>query len=746
MQSPHTLSLRHKHIVLRAAVGLALGFCVLLLCLLRVPLMLQADRHIYDLFLRWSAGGVPAAAPAIVDIDEASLMQYGQWPWPRHLLATLTKKLTEAGAAAIGFDILFAETDRTSPLHLRQSLREHFGVDVTVSGLPDYLHDNDALFAHVLRQSPSVLGIFLRFGTIHNSTELNTALPVSEGVVERMPVNAPPAREKIFAAHEATLPLPVLRDTAPVGIINVAPDADGIVRAVPLLGLWQGRVLPSLPVRVLMRGLGIRTLILEGNADGLAAVRMGAYTVPVTPQGLFLTPFRGGRRTYPYFSAMDILQDRIPKEELQGRLLFVGTSAAGLLDIRASPLDAILPGVEIHAAVLDSILSKRALIHPAWAPGAQVLAITAACIIVTLLLSLAAPVVYLPITGILLAGSVGGAWQLFVQGYFFSPLYSIVCVLTLAVGILIIRFWQETSQRRRLRQSFMRYVAPDMVDRIVERGEAVLSGEEREATLMFTDIRGFTSLSEKLTPDQVVAMLNRYFTPMTAIIRKSGGTVDKFIGDAIMAFWNAPLDVPQHEFHAVQCALHMQAALKALNNDLQAELGLTLRMGVGVHTGKVYVGNMGSAELLDYTCIGDTVNLASRLEGQCSVYGVEIILSEATAHRVAHCHNIQELDAPVCIHLDDIRVKGKATPVGIYTALAPADYAATAQEWQQYAAARSLYVDGNFTHAAAAFEALLAAQPHSTLYALYAQRCQTLCTPAAEPLPAWDGVWTMQTK
>ena len=765
------LSQEQRNIRLRLVMGLCITLCMTLLYVLRPLALVQVDRHIYDIFLqreatRNAAAGIrPSPTPAVVDLDEDSLARYGQWPWPRHLLARLIKVLTESGAAAIGLDMLLAEEDRTSPRILQQSLRNSFGVEVDFHGLPPELEDNDALLAGIMAQAPVVTGFFLHFNPAA-STELPEDLPALRGVVEQTPPGGRPPRDLVLQAYGATLPLQTLRDAAPLGSINVAPDPDGIVRAVPLVTQTPGRLHLSLGLRALMRGLGVSTLLLRGGPDGLQELVLGPYRVPVSPEGLMHVPFRGPRHTYPYFSAADVLDGKVPPEELQGRVLIVGTSAPGLLDIRATPLDPVYPGVEVHAAAIDAILSGNFLQVPAWSPGAQVMGIMVVGLAATAAFALASPLVYLPLTLGMTAATVWVSWSIFARGFFFTPQYVLLTIVLLTTSLLAVRFWQESRQRRLLRQAFSRYVAPDLVDRISDRDGDILAGEKRRVSLMFTDIRSFTSISEKLAPEQVVHMLNRYFTPMTALIRASSGTVDKFIGDAIMAFWNAPLDVPRHERQAVLCALNMHDALNSLNEELHAQMGIRLHMGVGIHTGDVYVGNMGSAELLDYTCIGDTVNLASRLEGMCPVYGVEAVVSgdcvasccgeeptasstpgrgrKEDARRMAVWGSDTAATADIVfLPLDSVKVKGKDRPVHIYTPLTAREAAQRETELIALAAARALYTAGDFSAARKAFATLGAAHPQCQIHAEYARRCAALHT---NPPAQWDGVWTFSKK
>ena len=358
----------------------------------------------------------------------------------------------------------------------------------------------------------------------------------------------------------------------------------------------------------------------------------------------------------------------------------------------------------------------------------------------TLAFSLASASVYLPLFALMLVSIYVVCTYFFQHGMFLSPAYAVLQTLLFLVCILGVRFWQEYQQRRLLRRAFTRYVTPEMVDRITDRGDAVLSGEEREVTMLFTDIRGFTSISEQLSPQNVVDLLNRYFTPMTAIITAHNGTVDKFIGDAIMAFWNAPLDVPNHPLQAVRAGMEMQHALVEVNKALRKDMDTTIRMGIGVHTGNVFVGNMGTRELMDYTCVGDTVNLTSRIEDQCPVYGESFLVSADAATR---CERITENapetpDSSKFLRIDAIQVKGKTKPVEICLPMPLREYKTREEELSCFEAARRLYINGDFTKAACLFARLQEQYTSSILYALFLNRTRAL---ERTPPPQWDGVW-----
>lgn len=727
---------KHTQTWLFIITGMSITLIMLVLYVCQPSILVGLDSKSYDIFLRNQAGGIPSPVPAIIDIDEKSLAAYGQWPWPRYRVAQLIEKLTQHGAAAIGLDILFAEPDGSSPALLKENLKKSFDIDLTFNGLPPLLEDNDILLAQALEQSPSVLGLFLSFdGQAMDSGQL----PPPTGLVEQVPEGAAPPRQHLLTSSGIILPVPALRTMAKQGFINVLPDEDGLIRSAPLVLQVatgkQERVYASLALRAIMQALGTTTMTLKSNADGLESIRVGRTLIPVSPQGFFHVPFRGGQGTYRYISVVDVLEDRVDPRELAGRILFVGTSAAGLLDIRATPLDAIYPGVEVHASIVDAILTGRSISIPPWTTGAQLVAILLTGILCCVAFGLLKPMVYLPVALGLTTGAVLGAQTIFQAGVYLTPVYVVLTVIAEGVALLSLRFWQSDRQKRQLHRAFNRYVSPEVVSRIARHEGNILAGEVREVSLLFTDVRGFTNLSEKLQPEQVVALLNRYLTPMTALIRASGGTVDKFIGDAIMAFWNAPLDVENHPAKTVRTLLDMHKSLKQLNVSLQKDFGFSLAMGGGIHTGTVHVGNMGSEELLDYTCIGDNVNLAARLESLCSKYGVGVVMSDVTAARCG--------DAFILHKLDNIRVKGKQQPVTIFTAMEAEEWEERREELDSYDTARAIYEQGDFTTAMGAFSLLEQRYPDVKLYKLYLERCTLL---QATPPETWDGVWTFDSK
>ena len=707
--------------------------CVFGLYLAQPALLKQLERGIYDLLLHTRAGGEPSPVPVLVDIDEKSISELGQWPWPRYQMARLIEELTLDGAAAIGLDILLAEPDRSSPLRVKEHLERDLGARLDYQIEPKILEDNDLLLAEVIKQCPVVLGAYLYFNpgeTVHADPPirpLGLAWHGSSGAVDPLSF--------VSKARGMSLPMPMFYKAAPVGSINSIVEDDSIIRTVPVLVNTPDGPVTSLAMRALMVAQRKSALYLRATGFGLDSLVFKPHTLPLTPQGNLAVAWRGPRHTYPYYSAADVLAQRLPPGTFKDKIIFVGSSAPGLLDMRAMPFDSFYPGMEAHAAVVDTILSGRAISFPPWGVFAQAVGIVLSAIFCSAFFGLARPALYVPAGAALVSCVLGAAYWLFQRGIYVSPLYTLLTIVLSAGGILCLRFWMEEHKKRVLQRAFGRYVAPEVVSRILSRGGDVLAGEKREVTILFTDIRGFTTLSEKLAPEQVVEILNRYFTPMTALIRQNQGTLDKFIGDALMAFWNAPLDIPDHPKLAVGTALAVQENLHSLNDELERDFGVRLAMGAGLHTGDVFVGNMGSEDLLDYTIIGDNVNLTSRLEGLTGAYGVPTLVSGA----------VREIcgEAFAFTLIDTVTVKGKSLPVDIYEPMRHEVHAGREAELILFAEARELYCAGDFAAAGAAFGRLAASFPQRKLYAVYQDRALEL---AAEPPQDWTGIWALTKK
>lgn len=685
--------------------GIFLSCFILVLFILQPVLLKQVDLKVYDLFLVQKKDRYINPAIAIVDIDEKSLQEIGQWPWPRYNLARLIDTLNGMGAASIGLDILLAEEDRTSPDLLKQYLKRDLGVKIDFLDLPDNLKNNDMLLAKTLEGKSVVLGSKFLFSDDASSPD---PLPKSPSVIAITPPGAMEPTASILEAKGITLPLECFLEAADIGPIDVSTDVDGLVRRVPLLIKLKDKVYPNIALRTLMSGAGINNLTIKGGEFGLESIHLADLTIPVSPDGSIYVQYKGPGFSYSYYSASDILNDKISAEDVAGRIVFVGSSAIGLMDIRATPLDSFYPGVEVHAATVDSILSSSFVSIPPWTPAAQALAIFLVGISASLFFGLSRPVIYLSFAVVLQAGIIFVSKDFFDQGIFLSPLYASISLLLAALSFVFLRFWLSERQKKLVQETFGQYVAPEIVAQILEKTDTLFEGEKKEVTVMFTDVRNFTGLSERLRPDEVVALLNRYFTPITALIRNNSGTLDKFIGDALMAFWNAPIDVPKHADKAVETSLRIQENMYPLNKVLKKDFNLELEMGIGLHTGEVFVGNMGSEDLLDYTIIGDNVNIASRLEALCPVYGAKVIASKDVKDIVG--------EEFYYIPLDRLTVKGRSVPIEIFEPIRMASYTDREKEINRYLEATSAFKSGKDKDCFRILQELIKDYPNVLLY------------------------------
>jgi adenylate cyclase len=699
------------------------------------------EYKLYDAVFQKTYSENRSDAVAVVDIDEYSLDRFGQWPWPRYRVALLLQKIHMAGASAVGVDILFAEPDGTSPLVLQQSLKKDLHLDVSFSGLPQGLMDNDRLLANILQQGSFVLGYSFIFDP--RSSEKKKMFPPDLKAVEIKSPGAGPASSYLFQARNLIPPLPVLlQQGTPAGFMNTVTDPDGVLRRTPLLIAMDQTVYPQLALSTLLTAFRdqIPDPIIRTTRGGIESIKIGNTVVPLQSNGSMLINYRGPSRTFPYLSAGKILEDKINSSELKGKIVFLGTSAAGLKDIRISPLDQVFPGVEVHATIVDNILTNDVIHRPDWIPGLEFLCILFWGLATTFLIGWAGAGFTLPVT-VLLGVSVwyGSVWALGHLNIWISHFFPML-VLLLNFSILNMqKFWISEKRKKFFRSAFSKYVSKSVVDQLAENPEKLsLDGEEKQISILFSDIRGFTALSERLSPTQVTMLLHDYFTPVTQIIIDNQGTHDKFLGDAVMCFWNAPLDVVQHERLAVKAALEIIALLPDLNKGFEDKFGVRLDIGIGLHSGLCRVGNMGSDNIFDYTIIGDNVNLASRLEGLTKFYGVQLVVSETMLNADAKDLLIQELDM--------VRVKGKNKPVRIFTVYpsSDGDPGQRKKEIQTYTKGLNHYRDRSFDKADKIFAELVSHYPDRKIYAIYQERCAVFIK--NPPDDAWDGVFSHTSK
>ncbi len=657
----------------------------------------------------------------IVDIDEASLAEYGQWPWPRTVLARLVQKLTEQGAAVIAFDVIFAEPDRSSIERVLRTLpddEQRREMERLAAKFPD----NDEVFAAAIAAAPVVTGFsFDRkgrsqpprrfFGVAHSSGETD-ARNVSELIAQFIPRQA-----------GAVKTIDVL-EAAAKGNGSVTPDRSSVVRRVPMLFRLAGQreedLYPSLSLETLRVVQGASTYLVRwsgaqafrsfGARTGVAEIRVGNVAVETDSRGRAVL-YDSGHRPSRYVSARDVLNGTVAADKIEANIVFVGTSAVGLQDVRATPTEEAMPGVEVHAQIVEQVLSGTTLHRPEWADGAEFLYLAGIGLLFVLLL----PRLPAGRMALVAAGLVGIAvlvpWLAFDRAQLLiDPIYPPATLAAIYVSGSALSFMQTERERRHIRGAFALYLSPDQVD-VVARNPAALQlgGQQVEITVMFTDVRGFTTISEQFDPAGLTRFMNRFLTPMTDLVQSRRGTIDKYMGDAIMAFWNAPLAVERHAARACEAALAMQASLVTLNAQWKAEAEaegrrhIPVAIGIGVNTGLATVGNFGSEQRLTYTCLGDEVNLASRLEGQCKIYAVGIVIGENTRSAVADFATLE---------IDLIVVKGKTEPVRMYALLGDAAMAgrgAYRELVERQAAFLALYRGAAFAEALPALDACVAA-------------------------------------
>ena len=687
---------------------------------------------------RQSASDLPIR---IVDIDDRSLKRIGQWPWPRGIIAELVDKLREAGASVVVFDVIFAEPDRTSPKLLLPLLTD-MGVDGgEAKQLLSKMADPDQRLAEAISQLPVVVSFALTetTGTGNPTVKAGFSLAAAAGWDPLLYVTS-------FSDAVAALPM-LQKAAAGNGFDNEIPDKwDGVVRHVPLLLRLGDKPVPSLVAEALRLGVGASTYIAKGAGangqqsfgenTGLNSLKIGPLVVPTDATGTVWAPFAPSDPNR-YISAVDILSGKFDPAKIADNIVLIGASYAGLNDLHATPVDPKMPGVEIHAQLIEQILQGDFLDRPDWVGGAEIMF----ALLIGIALILAIPrfgaLPSAAIGGVAVIAAAAASWFAFRDAkLLLDPVYPIA-VIGIVYLLATILSYRSTEQRQReIRQAFSRYMSPYMVEELAKHPEKlVLGGEIKRLTIMFCDIRGFTTLSEGLTAAELGQLINNFLTPMTEIIMANKGTIDKYIGDCIMAFWNAPLDDPDHAKHAVAAAQAMRKKLIELNEGWKAQGKREIHIGIGIITGECCVGNFGSEQRFDYSLLGDPVNLSSRLESLTKQYCVDFIIGEDTADL---------LDEPNLIELDLVAVKGKSRAVRIYTL--PPHPVETEQYLARHAALLEAYRRRDWEGALALLEdSVLAGEPDmAPFYELFRERIEQL---QVESLPEdWDGVYVAHEK
>lgn len=676
----------------------------------------------------------------IIDIDEKSLAELGQWPWARSTLATVLQNVAQAGGIAIAFDIVFSEPDRLSPDQYGRSVT---GLSDTLKKELAALPSTDRIMSDAMRRIRVVVGQAGGVDFVETDRPAQSQTPVA--------LLGPDPTDFMFEYPRLLRNIPILEDAAAgKGLFSIYPDPDSIVRRAALTAVADGRIQPALSVELLRVATGQNAFAVKSNDAGISGLVVGGVEVPTDRNGriwVHYTPSNANR----YVSASDIVSGNFDVAKIQNHLLLMGPSATGLLDLKATPLDPTMPGVEVHAQILENILSQSFLTRPNYALGAELIATTVLSLLTILLVPILGALPVLAFGFVLAASWVAGSWYMFSsEKLLLDAGYPLFASLSVFLLLVFINYRREEIQRQEIRSAFGQYLAPDYVEQIAKNPESLtLGGERRNMTILFSDVRNFTRISESFAdnPQGLTTLMNRFLTPLSNGIMEKRGTIDKYMGDAVMAFWNAPLDDDKQEFHACQAALVMVERMRAINRERRLEADavgtefFALNVGIGINTGDCVVGNMGSEFRFDYSVLGDAVNLASRLEGQTKAYGVTTLIGNNTARTVKDTLAICEVDL--------IRVKGKQEPERIFTLLGDETYANSnafqqlrssfehmleayrGQDWDKAKSlCRELIEQGNsdFTNLAETF----------------LERIERFSK--EPPPPDWDGVYVAETK
>lgn len=711
-----------------------------------IDLLTRLDAIIYDTKLRLTLPHDVDERVVIVNIDEKSLAELGRWPWSRDRLADLLTKVFERyGAVLLGMDVVFAEADESSGLRVLEELAHgplHSDKQFasTLADLRPEL-DFDRRFAQAIRRYPVILAFNFA----------NTGKGSATGVLP-----PPQLAADVLRGHNVRLTnwnsfsgnRPEFQRAAlGAGYNNGLPDIDGVSRRVPLVAEHEGKYYPALSLAMVAAAIGNprpRLVFQAGSGlsgagyEAIEAIEMdtsrGTLSIPVDNDASALIPYRGAQGSFRYYSAADVLAERAPEGALRGKIVILGTTAQGLLDLRSTPVDEAYPGVEIHANLVSGILAGRLKSSPSYLVGAEVTLIVLVGLAMLFWLPNYSPLTATLGFAALLAIVVEMNVALWEYANLVLPLASVLLLTVLLYGLnMSFGYFFESHAKRRLAVLFGQYVPPELVKEMSQNPDQYdMEGRSAELTVLFADIRGFTAISETLSPQILARMMNEYFSAMTAVIRENRGTLDKYVGDAIMAFWGAPVVDPLHVHYALVTALEMQRKLAEVNADFEPRGLPKLAIGIGINTGVMTVGDMGSRERKAYTVLGDAVNLGNRLEALTAYYGVGIILGEATQMLASDI---------VCRELDRVRVKGRVGSVAIYEPVAWAQDIADADraELALWHEALAQYRERNWSAAEANLEQLAARTPDRRLYSLYLERVRKL-REQPPPLP-WDGVW-----
>ncbi len=739
----------------RIAIGMAIVVLFLMhaIHVFRVPLLDNLEAIVYDTRLRLTMPRTVDPRVVILDIDEKSLQERekggeGRWPWSRDRLALLLDKLFDTyGIAVVGFDVVFAERDESSGIRVLEQLGQNQLKGVTqFHSVLDQVRpqlEYDDIFARKMKGRAVVLGhVFLSDAPEYASKKGMLPSPVlAAGAFGQRKVGV-----TAWSGYTANLEQ-LQRAAASAGHINPLPDLDGITRRVPMLIEYDKAYYEPLSLAMVRAVIGqppvVPVVSEDGgstNYSGLEWIRTGPFQIPVDDQAAALVPYRGAKGSFRYFSLVDVLNEKVPVGALRGKIVLVGTTAPGLLDLRATPVDPVYPGVEIHANLIAGILDGNIKQRPPYIVGAEFVLLLLAGVALSLLLPLLTPFKSMLVTAFVLVFVIGSNLAVFQAGNIVLPLASgmllifVLFTFNMAYGFLV-----EARGTRLITGLFGQYVPPELVEEMARNPEQFnMQPRAEELSVLFADVRGFTTISESLSPEDLSAYINDYLTTMSLVIREGHrGTLDKYIGDAIMAFWGAPMADPNHAQHAVNAALDMMKQSAVLNRRFTEKGWPPFAIGIGINSGLMRVGDMGSQIRKAYTVMGDAVNLGSRLEGITKQYGAAILIGESTKERISGIV-LQEIDL--------VQVKGKDEPVAIYEPLGREGEVEQSRldELKLWTQALRYYRAQEWDKAELQLINLKKVAPNAHLYDVFLERVAVFR--ADPPGPEWNGVHKFDTK
>ncbi|PCJ89182.1 MAG: adenylate/guanylate cyclase domain-containing protein [Thiotrichaceae bacterium] len=730
--------------IIRYALSLALT-CIFLLQvggIIHIPILTSLENQAYDARLKITLPEQVDKQVVIIDIDEKSLDEIGQWPWNRNILATINDRLFDLyQIKAIGYDIVFAEADIDEGAKLLNKMASG-----SLRDDPEFIQEynrvmpslqHDRRFAESLKDRKTVLGFVMGTDTIKGDLPKPIA-KLDKKTLKNLAVNKPTG----YTAN-----LKILQDSAYSGgfFDNPLLDDDGVFRRVPLIQTYGNDLHESLALaltRVATGSPAIEMVVAanEGSNDlFLEWIKIGELAIPVDQKSGALVPYIGKQKSFVYISATDVLNKKVEPELLKDKIALFGASAPGLLDLRTTPLEPAYPGVEVHANIVQGILDGRILHAPGYTQGYEFILIVMIGLILTFTLPmLSALLSTLVIVGsvILLIGSNFFAWT---SAQLVLPIAAPVLLVILLFALqMTYGFFVESRGKRQLAHLFGQYVPPELVDEMsLNMGDINLDGEMRQMSVLFSDVRGFTSISESLEPKELTDYINGFLTPITQVIHDNRGTIDKYMGDCVMAFWGAPLDDEQHALHALNAAVAIVERMKELRKEFSEKQWPEIYVGIGVNSGEMNVGNKGSEFRVDYTVLGDSVNLGSRLEGLTKIYGVDIITSEFTKHDVPEFEYRE---------LDRVRVKGKNKSVTIFEPLGLLENVSKEQRklLRQFHIGIKQYRSQNWDAAEREIFGLSQLDPERKIYKIYLDRIMHFREDP--PGEGWDGSFTHTSK